>query len=140
MTDGDGVKPTESAEKPLGEVVGDVTSKLGLLVHEEIELAKAEVSDKVSKLAKGAGLAAGAGIFLVFMLIYLLHALAWLFVDLLDEEVWVGYLIVTGLLLLLGIVAGLIAFRLFKRGSPPTPQMAIEEAKITRATLEEARR
>jgi uncharacterized membrane protein YqjE len=140
MTDGNGVKPPEGADKSLGDVVGDVTSKMSLLVQEEIELAKAEVSDKVSKLAKGAGLAAAAGVFLVFMLIYLMHALAWLFVDLLDEEVWVGYLIVTGLLLLLGAIAGLVALRLFKRGAPPTPEMAIEEAKITRETLEEARR
>jgi uncharacterized membrane protein YqjE len=139
MTDGNGIKPPQDAEKSLGEVVGDVTSKLSLLVQEEIELAKAEVSDKVSKLGKGAAAGAAAGIFLVFMLIYLMHGLAWLFVDLLDEEVWVGYFIVTGLLLFLGGIAGLIAMRMFKRGAPPTPDLAIEEAKRTREALEEAR-
>jgi uncharacterized membrane protein YqjE len=140
MTDGNGVKPPTDAEKSLGEVVGDVTSKMSLLVQEEIELAKAEVSEKVSKLARGAAVGAAAGVFLVFMLIYLMHALAWLFQDLLDEEVWVGYLIVTGLLLLLAVVSGLVAVRLFKRGAPPTPDLAIEEAKKTRETLEEVRR
>lgn len=138
MTDGNGVKPPQDADKSLGEVVGDVTSKMSLLVQEEIELAKAEVSDKVSKLGKGAAAGAAAGVFLVFMLIYLMHGLAWLFVDLLDEEVWVGYFIVTGLLLFAGGIAGLIAMRMFRRGAPPTPDLAIEEAKKTREAIEEA--
>jgi hypothetical protein len=43
------------------------------------------------------------------------------------------------LLVFAGILA-LIARRMFKKGSPPTPQMAIEEAKKTRAAIEEARR
>jgi uncharacterized membrane protein YqjE len=139
MTDGNGVKPPQDADKSLGEVVGDITAKMSLLVHEEVELAKAEVSDKVSKLAAGAAVGAAAGVFFVFMLIYLMHALAWLFQDLLDEEVWVGYLIVTAILLVLGIVAVLVARRLFRRGSPPVPEMAIEEAKRTKETLEEVR-
>ena len=39
--------------------------------------------------------------------------------------------------------AGILAFvalRMFKKGSPPTPEMAIDEAKKTRAAIEEARR
>jgi hypothetical protein len=53
--------------------------------------------------------------------------------------IWPGYLIVTGILILLAAVAGLVALRFVRRGSPPTPQAAIEEAKITRQALEEAR-
>jgi hypothetical protein len=37
-------------------------------------------------------------------------------------------------------VLGLVARRMFKKGSPPVPEMAIEEAKKTRAAIEEARR
>jgi hypothetical protein len=44
--------------------------------------------------------------------------------------------VVTGLLFLLAILAAFVAFRLFKKGSPPTPDLAIEEAKRTRAELE----
>jgi hypothetical protein len=44
--------------------------------------------------------------------------------------------VVTGLLFLLAALAGLLAFRLFKKGSPPTPDMAIAEARKTRAELE----
>ena len=137
MTRGDG-PPPEAAEKSLGEIVSDVSEKASLLVREEIELAKAEVRTKVSRLTKGAVVGAAAGVFLVFALVMFLHALAWFFNDLLDvtNALWAGFAIVTGILLLFALIAGLLAVRLFKRGSPPTPQLAIEEAKRTRAELE----
>jgi uncharacterized membrane protein YqjE len=139
MTDGDGARPRESAEKSLGEIVAEVSEKASLLVREEIELAKAEVSTKVSKLGKGAVVGAVGATFLVFALIYLFHALAYFIQDAFDTEVWVGYLAVTGLLLVLGVAAVAIAIRLFRSGAPPTPQLAIEEARKTREQLEEAR-
>jgi uncharacterized membrane protein YqjE len=139
MSDGNGYPPG-TAEKSLGEIVNELSEKASLLVREEIELAKAEVQQKVSRIMKGAALGALAGIFLVFMLIYLLHALSWLWVDLFNfNAVWLGYAITTGILLVLGALAGLLAVRFFKKGTPPTPELAIEEAKKTRATLEEAR-
>jgi hypothetical protein len=135
-----GVKPPGDAEKSLGDIVGEVTTKAQLLVREEIELAKAEVTTKVTKLAKGAGFFAGAGLLGVFGLIYFFHFLALGFANWFGLAPWVGYAIVT---LLLFITAGVLAFlglRSFKKGSPPMPEMAIEEAKKTRAALEEARR
>ena len=69
MADGTGTKPPGSADKQLGDIVSDVTSKTQLLVREEIELAKSEVTAKVSKLAKGAGFFAAAGVLAIFALI-----------------------------------------------------------------------
>jgi hypothetical protein len=141
MAEGNGSTPG-SAEKSLGEIVNEVSEKATLLVREEIELAKAEITQKVSRIAKGAALATIGGVFLVFMLIYFLHGLALFLDDILNVNpsgVWIGYAIVTGGLLVLGLVAILIAVRLFKRGAPPTPELAIEEAKKTRAVLEEVR-
>jgi uncharacterized membrane protein YqjE len=141
MPDGNGSVPG-SAEKSLGEIVNEISEKATLLVREEIELAKAEVTQKMSRIAKGAALAAVGGVFLVFMLIYFLHWLALFLDDILNVNpsgVWIGYAIVTGALLLLGAIALLLALRFFKRGTPPTPQLAIEEAKRTRQALEEAR-
>jgi uncharacterized membrane protein YqjE len=134
---GNGVPSGQDADKGLGEIVADVSEKASLLVRQEIELAKAEVSEKVSKLAKGAAVGAAAGVFLVFGVTMLFHTLAWLINDLFDwNSVWPGFAVVTGVLLLLAIVAGLLALRLFKKGAPPTPDLAIEEAKKTRAELE----
>jgi hypothetical protein len=138
MTPADGVPPKDSAEKSLGDIVTDVSEKASLLVREEIELAKAEVTDKFSKLGTGAAIAGAAAVFLVFAITMFFHGLAWFIDDLFNWEssVWPGFMIVFLLLLVLAIIAALVARRLFERGAPPTPDMAIEEAKRTRAELE----
>lgn len=132
----DGAKPPHNGDKSLGDVVADVSEKASQLVREEIQLAKAEVKDKVSKLTKGAAVGAAAGVFAIFGVTMLFHALAWFLTDLLDSSPWVGFGIVTLLLFVLAAIAGLVAARLFKRGSPPTPVMAIEQAKATKADLD----
>jgi uncharacterized membrane protein YqjE len=137
VTPGDGLPPKDTAEKTLGDIVSDVSEKASLLVREEIELAKAEVTEKVTSLGKGAGIAAAAGVFLIFAIMILLHGLAWLLDDLFDwNSIWPGFMIVFALLTILAIIAALVAQRMFKRGAPPTPDLAIEEAKRTRAELE----
>jgi uncharacterized membrane protein YqjE len=135
-----GVGPPDGADKSLGDVVADVSQKASQLVREEIELAKTEIGEKVSKLTKGAVVAAAAGVFAIFGITMLFHALAWLINDAFNfNAVWPGFAIVTGLLFLFAAFAGLLAMRLFKRGAPPTPDLAIEEAKRTRAELEAQR-
>jgi uncharacterized membrane protein YqjE len=134
----DGLPPNDSAEKSLGEIVSDVSEKASLLVREEIELAKAEVTDKLSKLGRGAAIAVAAGVFLVFGITMFFHGLAWFLDDVFnwEDSIWPGFAVVTALLFLLAILAGFVAFRLFKKGAPPTPDLAIEEARRTRAELE----
>lgn len=129
-----------NADKQLGEIVGDVTSKATLLVKEEIELAKVEITTKVKKLGIGAGLIAVAGVFMVFFLVFFLHMLALGFADWFSLKTWVGYALVCILLLIGAGILAFVALRLFKKGSPPVPTMAIDEAKKTRAAIEEARR
>ena len=134
----DGFPPPDDAAKSLGEIVSDVSEKASLLISQEIELAKAEIKDKLSKLTRGAAVAAAAGVFVVFGITTFFHGLAWFLNDVFNWEGnnWAGFAVVTGALFLLAILAGLLAFRLFKKGSPPTPGMAIEEARRTRADLE----
>jgi uncharacterized membrane protein YqjE len=137
MSPGDGLPPKETAEKSLGDIVTDVSEKATLLVREEIELAKAEVTQKVSSLGKGAAIAGAAAVFLVFAITMFFHGLAWLIDDLFDwNSIWPGFMIVFALLTLLAVISALVARRLFQRGAPPTPDLAIEEAKRTRAELE----
>jgi hypothetical protein len=126
-----------TAEKSLGDVVNDVSTKASLLVREEIELAKTEVTEKARSLGKGAALAAVAGVMGVFALIYFFEGLAWFFNDLLDvgTKLWIGFGLV--FILLCGItgLAAALGIRWIKKGSPPTPDMAIEEAKLVRADI-----
>ena len=117
MSPGNGIPPRDTAEKSLGEIVGEVSEKASLLVREEIELAKAEVTDKVTKLGKGAGIAAAAGVFLVFAVTMFFHFFAWFLNDLFDwNSVWPGFGITALLLFLLAAIAGFIAYRLVPEG------------------------
>jgi uncharacterized membrane protein YqjE len=122
-------------DAPLGDIVNRISLNASALVREEIELAKAEMEMKVKKLVRGAAVAAAAGFFLFLGLIFAFHTLAWSLNDFFDQ-VWLGFLITTGLLMLLAGLAGFIAYRSFQAGAPPTPDMAIEEAKKTREVLE----
>src|SRR3982751_3569645 len=131
----DGPTPPDSAEKQLGDIVADVTAKANLLVKQEIELAKAEVAQKAKRLGAGAGLIPVAGAFLLFFLLFFLHMLSIGFSDWVDLGWWVGYAWVCVLLLVFAAILALIARRLFKKVSPPVPQMAIDEAKKTRAAI-----
>jgi uncharacterized membrane protein YqjE len=130
---------TEPRPSDLGEAIQEVTEKVQLLIREEIALAKAELTEKVSKLIRGIVAGAVAGIFALFGLIYLLHAAAWGIWDLLGTSTgsgpWLGFLIITLVLFLLGAIGGLLAFRSIKKAMPPTPVMAIEEAQLIRETV-----
>jgi putative superfamily III holin-X len=130
-------EPPEISE--LGRAVDDVREKIQLLVSEEIALAKAELAEKVSKLIKGAVVGIVAAVFAFFALIYLLEALSWGIYDFGwsgTTHYWVGFLIVAGLLLLFGGLGAFVAARLIKRATPPTPQMALEEGKLIKETLQ----
>jgi uncharacterized membrane protein YqjE len=128
---------TDQDTSELARAIQDVSEKASLLIREEIELAKTEMSEKATKLAKGAVVGAAAGVFAVFGLIYLLHALAWAIWDLIgnSRNFWLGFVIVAALLFVLGGIAGFLAARFFRRGAPPAPQMAIEEAKLIKETV-----
>ena len=127
--------PDQSSE--LDQAIQDITEKAQLLVREEIALAKAEMTEKVTKLIKGAVFGIVAGVFALFSLIYLLNALSWGFNDVLDVQtaLWAGFLITAVLILVIGAIAGWLAMRFIKKGSPPMPQMAIEEAQLIKGTL-----
>jgi len=123
-------------ERKLGELVFDVTEGVSGLVREEIQLAKAEVTEKAGKIAKGAVVGISAGVFAFLALILVMEGIAWL----LNEEVfngktWPGFFIEAAVFLLIAALAALIAYKAVKAGSPPVPTQAIEEAKVTKEML-----
>ena len=128
--------PPPETEKPLGQIVSEATEKASLLVREEIELAKAEITSKVKTLGRGAGVAVAAGVFLFFAFIFFLHALAYFFQDLFDSSVWLGYLLVVIILVVFAVISGLLAKKWLSTGAP-TPDMAIQEARVTKEELEQ---
>src|SRR5579884_4221238 len=114
----------------------EVSERMSVLVREEIELAKAEVTHKVSSLLRGAGAVAAGAVFGVFAIIFALEALAWglnrVFVNG-AGDLWIGLLIVFGLLGGLAMFSFLFAWRKLRVGAP-TPKMAIYYSNNTAAT------
>ena len=129
--------PPPDDDRSVGELVVDVSERVSTLVREEIELAKTEISEKVSSLARGGAVGIAAGTFAFLGLILLMHAIAWLLNDLFfDDSVWAGFLIEAVLFFLIAALAGYLAYRSFQKGAPPIPEMAIDEGKRIKQTLE----
>jgi putative superfamily III holin-X len=127
------------APQNIATAITDVSERMAVLVHEEVELAKAEVTEKAAKLARGAVVAVAAGIFIVTALFFVLIGFAWLLYYELpignDFTYFWGFFAMALILLVLGVLAGLVAAKVVKKGSPPVPTMAIEEARLIRETM-----
>jgi uncharacterized membrane protein YqjE len=103
--------------RSVGELVIDVSEKTSTLVREEIELAKAEISEKLTRLVRGGVVGIAAGVFLLLFLAMLMHAIAWLLNDLFFEDsVWLGFLVEALFWLLVAGLAGLVAYRSIQSG------------------------
>lgn len=132
--------PPSNGNKPdstLATAVTEVSERVTVLIREEIELAKAEVTVKVKSLTRGIvwfGIAAGLGFFGV---IFIPVTIAWLLDDFLVSGaggLWEGFAIVMGAFLIGAGVCVFLGIRKMKVGSP-APKMAIEEAKKIRETV-----
>jgi tetrahydromethanopterin S-methyltransferase subunit G len=120
--------------------VQEISDRATTIIREEIELAKAEVQQKINRLIRGLVIGTAAGIFIGTALLFVLHGAAWLaWFELFGPgEFFWGFFVVAGVLFVLGGLAGWLAAKLFRSGSPPTPDMAIDEAKRIRETVEES--
>ena len=124
-------------DRSVGELVLDVSERVSFLVREEIELAKAEVTEKATALLRGSVVGIAAGIFALLGFAMLMHGFAWLLNELFfEDDVWIGFMVEALLWFLIAGAAGFFAYKSVKAGAPPVPEMAIEEAKEIRSTLE----
>ncbi len=140
-TAGPGPDPTPPDDRSVGELVFDVSERVSILIREEIELAKTEIREKVSKLVQGSVVGIVAGVFALMGLAMLMHGIAWLLNDLFFEDhIWIGFMIEAFFWFVVAAAAGFFAFRSVQAGAPPTPDLAIEEARRTKETLEAGRR
>ena len=132
-----GPVPPPEDDRGVAELVFDVSERMSTLVREEVALAKAEVSEKVSSILRGGAVGIAAGVFAFLGLILLMHAFAWLLDDLFFESsIWIGFAIEALIFFVVAIIAGWAAYRALKKGAPPVPAMAIEEGKRIRQTLD----
>jgi Putative Actinobacterial Holin-X, holin superfamily III len=129
----------EQEEVPanIAAAITEISERATLLIRDEIELARAEIGAKVRKIVTGAIVGFAAGMFIVVALLFVLIGLAWLawFELFPANEFFWGFFVVAGALLVLAVLAGVLAARALRRASPPSPTMAIDEARKIREAV-----
>ncbi len=126
--------PTPATEKPgVGPAAKQVAEHASTLARLELELATLEVKRKAAALGVGIGLVVGAGIFLFFALGFGLAAGAAALA--LVVPTWAALLIVFGALALFSLLLALIGLNLVRKGTPPVPEQALREARLTTEAL-----
>jgi VIT1/CCC1 family predicted Fe2+/Mn2+ transporter len=120
--------PIRAGDRPgLGGAAKAVADRARSIVRLELQLAATEVKRKVAALGVGIGLLVGAALFLA--LAFALAAVAAAIATVVST--WLALLIVTGgLFLLVGALAAL-GIGAIRKGTPPVPEQAIAEAKLT---------
>jgi len=122
-----------NSDRGFGEAAKDVAEHASKIASLELELAGLELKRKVGALGTGIGLGLGAAVLLVFAVGFGLAAAAAGLAEVFPT--WLALLIVFGALLLLALIFGVFAMRAIKAGTPPVPEQAIEEAKLTTDAL-----
>ena len=113
--------------------VTEVSDRVSVLIREEIELAKAEMTIKVTRFAHGIAAVALGAVFGVFAIVFALLTLAW-GLNSAFSSLWEGFAVVLALLLVLTAASFGFAWRKLRAG-PPTPALALDEAKLIRETM-----
>jgi hypothetical protein len=126
--------PTRETERRgVGPAAKEVAEHASTLARLELELAALELKRKATALGVGIGLVVGAGIFFLFALGFGLAAVAAALALLVST--WLALLLVFGGLVLLAGLLGLLGLRLIRAGTPPVPEQAVAEARLTSEAL-----
>jgi uncharacterized membrane protein YqjE len=133
--------PTELQDRPMGELVKQLSDQTTQLVRAEVELAKAELAQKGKQAGIGAGMFGGAGVFGVYGFGALTAAIIAVIATAMDT--WIAALIVAVVYLAIAGIAALLGKNRVQQATPPVPEQAIATTKtdvdVTKARVKEAR-
>jgi uncharacterized membrane protein YqjE len=124
MSDGEANQLRDASTGDLFKRLSQQTSEL---VRKEVDLAKAELTEKGKTAGKGAGMFGGAGLFGLTAFLALTACLIALLST--AMEVWLAALIVTVVYAAVAGVLALIGRRKLKEATPPAPEQTIETLK-----------
>jgi hypothetical protein len=131
--------PIRSGERPgLGGAAKLVADRASAIVRLELQLAAVELKRKVIALGLGIGLLLAAAIFGLFALGFLLATAAAALAT--AVSTWLALLIVAGSLLGLAGLLAFVGIGRVAKGTPPVPEQAIAEAKLTTEALKNGKR
>ena len=128
-TQGTDGRPTHG----LGAAVKEVAERASAIVRLELELAAMELRRKVVSLGLGIALALAAAIVLLFVVGFAFATIAAALAT--AVATWLALLITTGILLVFALALGALGIMKIKKGSPPVPEQAIREARLTTEAL-----
>ena len=117
---------TRAEDRSLSELLSDVTGEIATLFRKEVELARAETSEQVSRAAKAGAMLGAAAVVGFLTLILLAFAAAWGLSEVVPEGV--AFLVV-------GLVFGLVAAVLASAGKKkiasirPVPDQTVQTLK-----------
>jgi uncharacterized membrane protein YqjE len=118
---------TELRDRPVGDLMKDLSEQTSTLVRKEVELAKAELAEKGKKAGAGAGMFGGAGLFGFFAFAGLTATLILALATVVEP--WIAALIVT---VVYGAIAGVLALQgknKVQEATPPVPERALDSTK-----------
>ena len=124
---------SQAADGGVGGAAKTVAEHASAIAKLEVELAALELKKKVAALGVGIGMGVGAALVGVYAIGFLFATIAAVFATFLAT--WLALLLVTVLLLVVAGVLGVLALRSIKKGTPPVPEQAIREAKLTSSAL-----
>jgi uncharacterized membrane protein YqjE len=117
----------EARDRPIADLLKDLSDQTTTLVRKEFELAKVELAEKGKKAAAGAGMFGGAGLFGVFafgaLTACVIAALATFL------PVWLAALIVAIVYAAIAAVLGLRGKSQVQQATPPVPEQAVDSTK-----------
>jgi len=125
MAEPDG--PDDLREGPAGELLNDLSQQTGTLVRQEVELAKAELTEKGKQLGAGAGLVIGAGVVALLALGALTACIIALLATAMDT--WLAALIVAVVYAAIAGALGVIGRGRIRNAAPAAPEQTIETVK-----------
>ena len=127
----------EEIPENIAAAITEISERATLLIRDEIELARAEISAKLRKILTGAVVGVVAGMFIVVAGMFVLEGLAWLawYEFFPAGQYFWGFFVMAGALLALAVLGGVLAARALRRSTPPAPTMAIDEARKIREAV-----
>jgi len=131
-----GMAGQDISNTSVGEMIGQVAQDLSLLMRQELDLAKAEVKQEITKSGKAAGLLGGAGFAGYMVLLFGSIAAWWGLANVMDQG-WAA-LIVTAIWAVIGAVAFVVGRRQIQAVNPK-PEQTIETVKELPDALKGAR-
>jgi uncharacterized membrane protein YqjE len=123
----EGTVQDELRDRPIGELLKELSTQTTSLVRQELELAKAEMAEKGKRAGLGAGMFGGAGLFgflaLAALTAGVIAALAT------GMDVWLAALIVAAVYATVAAILALLGRQKTREAIPPAPEQAIESTK-----------